>query len=90
MKLLGNLILLNPIKEVDKKTKSGLAYVEHEEKTNSKLCTVVEVADKVKTVKKGDKVFVHRYIGSVVTIDHEDMIIVNERDIMAKITGDEE
>lgn len=90
MKLLGNLILLNPIKEVNKKTKSGLAYVEHKEKTNSKLCTVVEVADKVKTVKKGDKVFVHRYIGSVVTIDHEDMIIVNERDIMAKITGDEE
>lgn len=62
----------------------GILIVQENKKSET-IGTVVSCGDAVEYAAVGDKVLYHRYAGSPVTVDGDDVIVMHESDVMAVI-----
>lgn len=70
--------------EAQSKTASGIFLPEGQQK-EGKVALVLEVGNKVKEVKKGDKVIFGGYSHSDVKVDGKEYLLIKEEDIYAVI-----
>ena len=71
--------------EAEQKTASGIILTTESKEVPSQA-TVVAVGPKCESgLKEGDKVVYKNYSGTKVTINDEDLIVIDEEDILASI-----
>ena len=94
LKPLGDRVVVKPLSEEDMKTPSGI-YIPDTAKEKPQEGEVVAVGpgetndngDKIKPdVKKGDKVLFSKFGGAEVNIENKDLMVLEERDILAVIS----
>ena len=92
VKPLGSKVLIKP-KEAETKTKAGI-YIPESAKEKTHQGTVIEVGPgeldkdgkrKEMPVKPGDKVIYESYAGTEIKIDDEKYLLMDAKDILAKI-----
>ena len=83
LKPLGDRVVAVTEKAADK-TASGI-FLPTENREKSSVAIIESVGDKVKNVKKGDKVVFREYAATEVKIDGEKFMVVKEEDILAKV-----
>ena len=81
---LSGRVILEPKRE-EEKTKSGIVLPDTAEKEKSREGKIIGVASDVKKVKKGDQVLYKEYAGEEVKMNGKDLIILEEKDILAII-----
>ena len=69
-------------KEIDNKTASGIILTSEKEHANN-VANVVAVADDVQTIVKGMQVVYKDYSWTTLTMDDEEYVIAEEKDILA-------
>ena len=83
MKAVGKYIVINPIKEVDVKTKGGLILAEKQrEDVRYRKAKVIEPGSEVSVLKKGDKVYYHKAAGFNIEIKKEEYKVIKEHDVV--------
>ena len=70
--------------EASNKTASGF-YLPDNAKEQPKVAAVESVGDKVKSVKKGDRILFKEYSTTEVKLDGTEYILVKEEDILATV-----
>ena len=89
---LGDRVLVQPIEE--KETKKGGIIIPDTAKEKPQEGNVVALGTgklddngkKVEfTVKKGDKVLISKYGGTEIKVDGEDLLVLRESDVLAKV-----
>lgn len=70
--------------EKEQKTASGL-YIPENAQEQPKTAVVEVVGDKVKTVKKGDRILFKEFSTTEVKLDGDEYLIVKEEDILATV-----
>ncbi|MFA4935121.1 MAG: co-chaperone GroES [Candidatus Methanoperedens sp.] len=88
IKPLGKRILIKPVKE-EEKTKGGI-FIPETAKEKKKQGLVVEtgtVEDKEFPVKKGDMILYTGYSSEELEVDGEKYLILESKDVIAKIEG---
>lgn len=82
---LGDRLVLKKIEEKETRLASGL-YIPESAKEKSQIGEVIAVGDddKIK-VKVGDRVLYDKYSGSEVEVDNEKYLVIQYKDILAKI-----
>lgn len=70
--------------EKEQKTASGL-YIPENAQEQPKTAVVEVVGDKVKTVKKGDRILFKEFSTTEVKIDGEEYLILKEEDVLATV-----
>jgi len=83
MRAIGKYIVINPIKEVDTKTKGGLILAENQrEDVRYRKAEVLVVGDAVETLKKGDKIYYDKSAGFTIEIKKEQYKVIKEFDVV--------
>ena len=83
MKAVGKYIVINPIKEVDVKTKGGLILAEKQrEDVRYRRAKVVEPGSDVSVLKKGDQIYYDRSSGFNIEIKKEEYKVIKEFDVV--------
>ena len=83
MKAVGKYIVINPIKEVDVKTKGGLILAEKQrEDVRYRKAKVIEPGSEVSVLKKGDKVYYDKAGGFNIEINKEEYKVIKEHDVV--------
>jgi chaperonin GroES len=83
MKAVGKYIVINPIKEVDVKTKGGLILAEKQrEDVRYRKAKVIEPGSEVSVLKKGDKVYYDKAAGFNIEINKEEYKVIKEHDVV--------
>jgi len=83
MRAIGKYIVIDPIREVDTKTKGGLILAESQrEDIRYRRATVVEPGTDVKVLKQGDKIYYDRSAGFDIEIKKEKYRIIKEIDVV--------
>ena len=83
MKAVGKYIVINPIKEVDVKTKGGLILAEKQrEDVRYRKAKVVEPGSEVSVLKKDDKVYYDKAAGFNIEIKKENYKVIKEHDVV--------
>ena len=83
MKAVGKYIVINPIKEVDVKTKGGLILAEKQrEDVRYRKAKVIEPGSEVSVLKKGDKVYYGKAAGFNIEINKEEYKVIKEHDVV--------
>ena len=83
MRAIGKYIIIEPIKEVDTKTKGGLILAESQrEDIRYRRAKVLEPGTEVKGLKKGDEVYYDRSAGFKIEIKKETYKIIKELDVV--------
>ncbi len=83
MKAIGKYIVINPIKEVDTKTKGGLILAESQrEDIRYREAEVIEVGSEVNSLKKGDNIYYDKAAGFNIEIKKEQYKIIKEFDVV--------
>ena len=83
MKAVGKYIVINPIKEVDVKTKGGLILAEKQrEDVRYRKAKVVEPGSEVSVLKKDDKVYYDKAAGFNIEINKEEYKVIKEHDVV--------
>ena len=83
MKAIGKYIVINPIKEVDTKTKGGLILAESQrEDIRYREAEVIEVGNEVNSLKKGDNIYYDKAAGFNIEIKKEQYKIIKEFDVV--------
>ena len=83
MKAVGKYIVINPIKEVDVKTKGGLILAEEQrEDVRYRKAKVIEPGSEVSVLKKGDKVYYDKAAGFNIEIKKEQYKVIKEQDVV--------
>jgi len=87
IKPIGKRVLIKPVKE-EEKTKGGI-YIPETAKEKKKQGIVVELGDELKEVpiKKGDIILYTGYSSEEMEIEGEKYLILDSKDIIAKIEG---
>ncbi len=88
IKPLGKRVLIKPVKE-EEKTKGGI-FIPDTAKEKKKQGLVVEtgtVEDKEFPVKKGDMILYTGYSSEELEVDGEKYLILESKDVIAKIEG---
>ena len=86
MKAVGKYIVINPIKEVDVKTKGGLILAEKQrEDVRYRKAKVIEPGSEVSVLKKGDKVYYDKAAGFNIEIKKEQYKVIKEQDVVIVI-----
>ena len=91
IKVLGNRVLILPVKISDKKTASGIILPESlQEKPLEGVVILIGDGgdDKPMVVKPNDKVYYSKHTGTEVAIDDEDYLILRETDIVFIVNAD--
>jgi len=84
IKPIGNRVLIKP-KKIEEKTAGGI-YIPDSAKEKTNEAEVIEVGDgKEITVKPGDTIIYESYAGTEVNSEKEKMIIIQSKDIIAKV-----
>lgn len=91
---LGDRVILRPLSEVEKKSKSGFIILETKEKEKPETATVVAVGEgrvndagvRIKmNVKIGDTVLFSKYMPDEIKIDGDSFLVLREDQIIAII-----
>ena len=83
MKAVGKYIVIDPIKEVDVKTKGGLILAEKQrEDVRYRKAKVVEPGSEVSVLKKDDKVYYDKAAGFNIEINKEEYKVIKEHDVV--------
>jgi chaperonin GroES len=88
IKPIGKRVLIKPVKE-EERTKSGI-YIPESAKEKKKQGIVVEVGtvdDKEFPIKKGDVILYSGYSSEELDFDGEKYLIIESKDVIAKIEG---
>lgn len=65
-------------------TKTGIILAAKKE-NKPIVATVISIGNKVTTVKNNDEVIVSRYIGTQIKYDNEEYVILDEKEILARL-----
>jgi co-chaperonin GroES (HSP10) len=83
MKAIGKYIVIDPIKEVDTKTKGGLILAESQrEDIRYRRAKVVKPGTDVKALKKGDEIYYDKAAGFKIEIKKEEYKVIKEFDVV--------
>jgi|TARA_B100000497_G_scaffold58631_1_gene66748 co-chaperonin GroES (HSP10) len=83
MKAIGKYIVIDPIKEVDTKTKGGLILAESQrEDIRYRRAKVVKPGTDVKALKKGDEIYYDKAAGFKIEIKKEQYKVIKEFDVV--------
>jgi co-chaperonin GroES (HSP10) len=83
MKAIGKYIVIEPIKEVDTKTKGGLILAESQrEDIRYRRAKVVKPGTDVKALKKGDEIYYDKAAGFKIEIKKEQYKVIKEFDVV--------
>ncbi len=87
IKPIGKRVLIKPVKE-EEKTKGGI-FIPETAKEKKKQGIVMELGDELKEIpiKKGDIILYTGYSSEEMEIDGEKYLILDSKDIIAKIEG---
>ena len=65
-------------------TKTGIILTAKKE-NKPIIATVIATGDKVTNVKNNDEIIVSRYIGTQIKYDNEEYVILDEKEILARL-----
>ena len=83
MKAIGKYIVIDPIKEVDAKTKGGLILAESQrEDIRYRRAKVVKPGTDVKALKIGDEIYYDKSAGFKIEIKKEEYKVIKEFDVV--------
>jgi len=83
MKAIGKYVVIEPIKEVDTKTKGGLILAESQrEDIRYRRAKVVKPGTDVKALKKGDEIYYDKAAGFKIEIKKEEYKVIKEFDVV--------
>jgi len=83
MRAIGKYIVIEPIKEVDTKTKGGLILAESQrEDIRYRRAKVVKPGKDVKALKKGDEIYYDKAAGFKIEIKKEEYKVIKEFDVV--------
>ena len=83
MKAIGKYIVIDPIKEVDTKTKGGLILAESQrEDIRYRRAKVIKPGTDVKVLKKGDEIYYDKAAGFKIEIKKEEYKVIKEFDVV--------
>ena len=83
MKAVGKYIVIDPIKEVDTKTKGGLILAESQrEDIRYRRAKVIKPGTDVKALKKGDEIYYDKSAGFKIEIKKEEYKVIKEFDVV--------
>ena len=83
MKAIGKYLVIDPIKEVDTKTKGGLILAESQrEDIRYRRAKVVQPGSDVKVLKKGDEIYYDKSAGFNIEIKKENYKVIKEFDVV--------
>ncbi len=83
MKAIGKYVVIEPIKEVDTKTKGGLILAESQrEDIRYRRAKVVKPGTDVKALKKGDEIYYDKSAGFKIEIKKEEYKVIKEFDVV--------
>lgn len=83
MKAIGKYIVIEPIKEVDTKTKGGLILAESQrEDIRYRRAKVVKPGTDVEALKKGDEIYYDKSAGFKIEIKKEQYKVIKEFDVV--------
>jgi len=86
MKAIGKYIVIDPIKEVDTKTKGGLILAESQrEDIRYRRAKVIKPGTDVKALKKGDEIYYDKAAGFKIEIKKEEYKVIKEFDVVVVI-----
>jgi co-chaperonin GroES (HSP10) len=83
MRAIGKYIVIEPIKEVDTKTKGGLILAESQrEDIRYRRAKVVKPGTDVKALNKGDEIYYDKSAGFKIEIKKEQYKVIKEFDVV--------
>lgn len=83
MKAVGKYIVVDPIKETQKKTKGGLILGENQrEDIRYREAKVLVVGEAVGAVKKNDKIYYDKAAGFNIEIDNKQLKVIKDNDVV--------
>ncbi len=83
MKAIGKYIVIDPIKEVETKTKGGLILAESQrEDIRYRKAKIVTVGSDVNVLKKGNEIYYDRSAGFNIEIKKEQYKVIKEHDVV--------
>tara|TARA_R100000742_G_C4250226_1_gene68623 strand:- start:477 stop:737 length:261 start_codon:yes stop_codon:yes gene_type:complete len=83
MKAIGKYIVIDPIKEVDTKTKGGLILAESQrEDIRYRRANVIKPGTEVKALSKGDEIYYDKAAGFSIEIKKEQYKVIKEQDVV--------
>jgi len=83
MKAIGKYIVIDPIKEVDTKTKGGLILAESQrEDVRYRRAKIVTVGSDVNVLKKGNEIYYDKSAGFNIEIKQEQYKVIKEFDVV--------
>jgi len=83
MKAIGKYIIIEPIREIDSKTKGGLILADSQrEDIRYRQAVVVRPGTDVNVIKKGDKIYYDKSAGFDIEIKKEKYKIIKEFDVV--------
>jgi co-chaperonin GroES (HSP10) len=83
MKAIGKYVVIEPIKEVDTKTKGGLILAESQrEDIRYRRAKVIKPGTDVKALKKGDEIYYDKSAGFKIEIKKEEYKVIKEFDVV--------
>jgi len=78
-------VLVRPKKE-EEKTDSGIVLPDSASKEKPMEGEILQIGEKCKVLKKGDKVIFKKYSPTEIKVDGEELFILEEEDILGKIS----
>ncbi len=86
MKAIGKYVVIEPIKEVDTKTKGGLILAESQrEDIRYRRAKVIKSGTDVKALKTGDEIYYDKSAGFKIEIKKEEYKVIKEFDVVIVI-----
>ena len=83
MRAIGKYIVIDPIKEVDSKTKGGLILAESQrEDIRYRRASVMKPGTEVKGLNKGDEIYYDKAAGFSIEIKKEQYKVIKEQDVV--------
>jgi len=83
MKAIGKYVVIEPIKEVDTKTKGGLILAESQrEDIRYRRAKVIKPGTDVKALKTGDEIYYDKSAGFKIEIKKEEYKVIKEFDVV--------
>ena len=83
MKAVGKYLVIDPVKEVDTKTKGGLILAENQrEDIRYRRAKVVEPGSDVDVLKTGDEIYYDRSSGFNIELNNKEYKVIKEFDVV--------
>ena len=83
MKVIGKYIVIEPIKEINNKTKGGLILAEsHREDVRYRQAKIITVGSEVKVLKKGNEIYYDKASGFNIELNKDQYKVIKEQDVV--------